>query len=114
MAKEKRQQQLPQTTRERQRIEKLAATLQQESSTLKIIYLNSNLNFARVNSAYVKGPGHTVDELIGQNHFDIFPNKENQAIFEIVRVPLSSLPYLWHIADLLKISGGISKNKWHR
>ena len=104
MAKEKRQQQLPQATRERQQIEKLAETLQQESSTLKIImentvanlaYLNSNLNFARVNSAYVKGPGHTVDELIGQNHFDIVPNKENQAIFEIVRVPLSSLPYLW-------------------
>jgi len=94
MSKEKRQQQLPQATRQRQHTETLAKALKREKDALEVImentgahlaYLDPDFNFARVNSAYVKGSGYTIDELIGRNHFDLFPNKENQAIFEMVR-----------------------------
>jgi PAS domain S-box-containing protein len=94
MSKEKRQQQLPQATRQRQHTETLAKALKRERDALEVImentgahlaYLDPDFNFARVNSAYAKGSGYTIDELIGRNHFDLFPNKENQAIFEMVR-----------------------------
>jgi PAS domain S-box-containing protein len=38
-----------------------------------------------VNAAYAEGSGHSKEKLIGHNHFDLFPNPENQAIFEGVR-----------------------------
>lgn len=34
---------------------------------------------------YARGAGYSVKELIGKNHFVLFPNAENQAIFERVR-----------------------------
>ena len=104
MAKEKRQQKLSQTTRERQRIETLVKAPKRERGALEVImentgaylaYLNSNFNFDRINFAYTRDSGHTLNMLIGPNHFSLFHDTENQAIFEIVRVPLSSLPYLW-------------------
>ena len=51
----------------------------------QIAYLDPDLNFVRVNSAYEKGCGYTKEELIGRNHFELFPYEENQAIFERVR-----------------------------
>jgi PAS domain S-box-containing protein len=39
----------------------------------------------RVNAAYARGSGYSVEELIGAKHFDLFPHAENQAIFERVR-----------------------------
>jgi PAS domain S-box-containing protein len=48
-------------------------------------YLDPDFNFLRVNAAYVNGCGHTEAELIGRNHFDLFPDAENQAIFARVR-----------------------------
>jgi two-component system cell cycle sensor histidine kinase PleC len=74
--------------------ENLAVNLKKERDTLQIImentgtqlaYLDSNFNFIRVNSAYADGSGRKKEELIGKNHFDLFPNPENQAIFERVR-----------------------------
>ena len=50
-----------------------------------ISYLDRDFRFLRVNQAYAKGSGHSVEELIGRKHFDLFPNQENQAIFERVR-----------------------------
>lgn len=38
-----------------------------------------------MNSTYAAGSGHAKEELIGRNHFDLFPDAENQAIFERVR-----------------------------
>jgi len=102
IAEEEREQLLIQVNSERQRIEKLAENLQQETSTLKIImenteaqlaYLDPDFRFIQVNSAYVKGSGHTIDELIGRKHFDLFPDEENKAIFEQVKDTGKSVEY---------------------
>jgi PAS domain S-box-containing protein len=37
------------------------------------------------NSTYAAGSGHSTDELIGRNHFELFPDVENEAIFKKVR-----------------------------
>ncbi len=74
--------------------ENLAGLLKKERDTLNIImentgthlaYLDSKFNFIRVNSAYANGSGHSKEELAGRNHFELFPNSENLAIFGKVR-----------------------------
>jgi len=94
MAAEEQPQQVRRNTRQRQQAEKLASALEEEKDAFEVImentgaqlaYLDPDFNFIRVNSAYAKGAGHTVKELIGRNHFDLFPNEENQAIFKKVR-----------------------------
>ncbi|MBI3948405.1 MAG: PAS domain-containing sensor histidine kinase [Armatimonadetes bacterium] len=50
----------------------------------QVAFLDRNLNFVRVNTAYVEGCGHTEEEMIGRNHFDLFPNQENEVIFRRV------------------------------
>ncbi|MFZ3063186.1 MAG: PAS domain S-box protein [Actinomycetota bacterium] len=75
-------------------LKKSEETLAQERDTLNVImentpahlaYLDRDFNFMLVNSTYAHGSGHTKDELIGRNHFELFPNEENQAIFGRVR-----------------------------
>jgi PAS domain S-box-containing protein len=56
-----------------------------ENTGTMLAYLDPEFNFVAVNSAYAKGSGHSAEELIGKNHFALFPNAENQAIFEKVR-----------------------------
>lgn len=56
-----------------------------ENTGTMMAYFDTEFNFVAVNSAYAKGAGHTIDELIGKNHFALFPSAENQAIFEKVR-----------------------------
>ncbi len=51
----------------------------------QIAYLDPQFNFVQVNDAYIQASGHTRQELIGHNHFALFPNAENQAIFDRVR-----------------------------
>jgi PAS domain S-box-containing protein len=89
-----REQLLAQLNEERRRIEEVALSLEREKDLLETImsntgaqlaYLDREFNFVRVNSAYAAGSGYTIDELIGRNHFDLFPDKENQVIFEKVR-----------------------------
>ncbi|MFO8051610.1 MAG: PAS domain S-box protein [Thermoplasmatota archaeon] len=76
---------------ERKRIEN---RIKMKKDTLEIImenirtgvaYLDREYNFLNVNSAYARESGHSKEELIGQNHFKLFPNKENEAIFNNVR-----------------------------
>jgi PAS domain S-box-containing protein len=89
-----REQLLAQLSGERERLKGMALDLEKERDLLQTImantgaqlaYLDREFNFVRVNSAYAAGSGRTIDELVGKNHFDLFPNKENQAIFEKVR-----------------------------
>jgi PAS domain S-box-containing protein len=91
---EQREQLLGQMADDRQSVEDLARSLEQERQLLETImektpaqlaYLDPEFNFVRVNAAYAEGSGHSKEELIGRNHFDLFPNAENQAIFEGVR-----------------------------
>ena len=93
-AEAEREQLLDQVVKEQQAYAELAAVLQAERDIMKTImentrtqlaYLDYDFNFIGVNAAYAAGSGHTVRELIGRNHFDLFPNEENQAIFERVR-----------------------------
>ena len=49
-----------------------------------IVYLDKDFNFIRVNEAYAKACGHKPEFFIGKNHFDLYPHKENEAIFKKV------------------------------
>jgi PAS domain S-box-containing protein len=78
----------------RKQMEDLTATLRSERNIMQVImentpthlaYLDPEFNFVGVNSTYVKGCGHSREELIGRNHFELFPDEENRAIFERVR-----------------------------
>ncbi len=56
-----------------------------ENTDAQLAYLDRDFNFVNVNSSYVNGSQHSREELLAANHFDIFPNIENQAIFERAR-----------------------------
>ena len=49
-----------------------------------IAHLDRNFNFVRVNETYARSGGHPPDFFVGKNHFDLYPNEENQAIFQLV------------------------------
>ncbi|MCM2466518.1 PAS domain S-box protein [Methanoculleus oceani] len=72
----------------------LAADLAEERDILRTVmeytdvhlaYLDAGFRFVRVNTAYAEGAGYAKEELLGRKHFDLFPNPENQAIFQRVR-----------------------------
>jgi PAS domain S-box-containing protein len=78
----------------RKQVEELAATLQRERNILygimgntraHLAYLDPEFNFVEVNATYAQGCGYSREALIGRNHFEVFPDAENQAIFERVR-----------------------------
>ena len=47
-------------------------------------YLTPDFDFIRVNRAYAEADGRSQGFFTGKNHFDLFPNDENQAIFRSV------------------------------
>jgi PAS domain S-box-containing protein len=49
-----------------------------------IAYLDADFNFIRVNTTYARSDGHEPEYYVGKNHFMLFPNEENQRIFEEV------------------------------
>ena len=92
--RQERERMLVQAQQDRQSMQDLAGILERERHTLQAImenthahlaYLDPDFYFVRVNSAYAQGSGYSKGELIGRNHFDLFPHAENQAIFERVR-----------------------------
>ena len=85
---------LEETQREHQKAAETAYLLEKERVTLdaimantsaQLVYLDRAFNFVKVNRAYCEASGYTEAELIGRNHFTLFPNEENRAIFEKVR-----------------------------
>jgi len=56
-----------------------------DRTDVSLAYLDRDFNFVWANTTYAAKCGHTREELIGRNHFDLFANEENQAIFEQVR-----------------------------
>jgi PAS domain S-box-containing protein len=89
-----REELVAQSIRDRDVLAELTADLEDERDLLttivdsvhaQIAYLDPEFNFVRVNAAYCRGSGHDKAELIGRNHFDLFPDDENQAVFEQVR-----------------------------
>lgn len=59
-----------------------------------LAYLDRDFNFVRVNKAYATACGYTPDELVGKNHFALYPHAENEAIFTNVRD--SGIPVEYH------------------
>jgi PAS domain S-box-containing protein len=79
--------------RSRQEVVRLAEDLQQERDKLQTImenthaqlaYLDADFTFVHVNTAYAEDAGYKKEELIGRNHFDLFPDAENESIFRQV------------------------------
>jgi len=56
-----------------------------EHTDIHLAFLDAEFRFIRVNTAYAEGSGYAKEELLGRRHFDLFPDPENQAIFERVR-----------------------------
>jgi len=51
----------------------------------QLVYLDRNFNFVHVNESYATGCRYRPEEMIGKNHFVLYPNAENEAIFARVR-----------------------------
>ncbi len=49
-----------------------------------LVILDAKFNFVRVNEAYAKACGRDVADFVGHNHFEFFPDAENEAIFRNV------------------------------
>lgn len=50
-----------------------------------LVYLDTHFNFVAVNSVYAETCHRTPEELIGENHFFLYPHEENEALFKRVR-----------------------------
>lgn len=50
-----------------------------------LVYLDRDFNFVRVNQTYAATCNYLPEEMIGKNHFALYPNGENEAIFSKVR-----------------------------
>jgi PAS domain S-box-containing protein len=59
-----------------------------------LAYLDRDFNFVRVNETYATGCGYRPEEMIGLNHFDLYPHEENEAIFKRVRD--TGIPAVYH------------------
>lgn len=49
-----------------------------------IAYMDKDFNFIRVNKAYAEANGQNPEYFINKNHFELFPNLENEIIFKNV------------------------------
>jgi len=64
------------------------------SIELKVAYMDRDFNFIRVNRAYAEGAGRPQEFFVGKNHFDLYPSRENEAIFrEVLR---TARPFFAH------------------
>ncbi len=57
----------------------------ENSPEANLVLLDRDFNFVSVNSTYAESCRVSKEELIGKNHFDLFPHEENEAIFRQVR-----------------------------
>lgn len=62
-----------------------------EHSITPLVILDSRFTFVRVNRAYAEACGRNVADFPGENHFELYPDEENQRIFE--EVVSSRKPY---------------------
>ncbi len=76
---------LKRTQHELEKERNILQTVMNGSKNFNLVYLDKDFNFVRVNEAYAKTCGYTPEEMIGQNHFDLYPHAENEVIFKKVR-----------------------------
>ena len=55
-----------------------------DSTQFCVVYLDREFNFIRVNQAYAKACGYPREYFLGKNHFHLYPQEENEAIFRRV------------------------------
>jgi diguanylate cyclase (GGDEF)-like protein len=65
------------------RIADFALDLERVFSTIHVAvaYLDCDFNFLHVNQAFAAADNRDPDSLVGKNHFELYPNAENEAIF---------------------------------
>ncbi|MBN1696433.1 MAG: PAS domain-containing protein [Spirochaetales bacterium] len=60
-----------------------------------IAYLSTDFTFIQVNDAYARAFNRSPDFFAGKNHFDLFPNEENKAVFShVVKSGVSYITYV--------------------
>ena len=100
LAEEKLQQQrrfLEELVEERTRdLRSVNELLERVFSTTHILvaYMDADFHFIRVNPAYAAADGHEPDFFVGRNHFELYPNGENESIFR--RVVETGQPHTVH------------------
>ena len=62
------------------------------STEFLIAYLDADFNFIRVNRAYAEADDRTPEFFVGKNHFALYPDPENEALFR--RVVETGEPYV--------------------
>lgn len=62
-----------------------------DTTDILIAYMDSQFNFIKVNRAYALADEREPEFFVGRNHFDLYPNKENEEIFN--RVVKTKEPY---------------------
>ena len=55
------------------------------ATDVMLVYLDRDFNFLWVNPAYAETCRMKPEEMVGKNHFALYPNEENEAIFRRVR-----------------------------
>lgn len=55
-----------------------------QGTDVLLCYLDTDFNFVMVNPAYASSCRKTPEEMVGKNHFALFPHPENEAIFRKV------------------------------
>ncbi|MBD3215973.1 MAG: PAS domain-containing protein, partial [Candidatus Lokiarchaeota archaeon] len=55
-----------------------------DNTPVLLALMDNKFNFIRVNEAYAKADQKPIDFFHGKNHFDLYPNKENEDIFQRV------------------------------
>ncbi len=53
-----------------------------DNTHIAIAYLDPKFNFLRVNRSYAEADERDISFFLGKNHFDLFPNTENEEIFQ--------------------------------
>jgi PAS domain S-box-containing protein len=69
-------------TKQKKTDQNLTAIL--DHTHILVAYLDAEFNFIRVNRAYAKADDKDESFFPGRNHFDLYPNEENEAIFRNV------------------------------
>ncbi|MDH5657258.1 MAG: PAS domain S-box protein, partial [Spirochaetia bacterium] len=63
-----------------------------DTTPVMIAYLDTEMNFVRVNRTYAEADHKKPEDLAGKNHFELFPNEENEKIFR--NVVNTGVPYI--------------------
>jgi PAS domain S-box-containing protein len=84
-----------------------------DSIYLNVAYMDRDFNFIRVNRAYANAEGKEPESFVGKNHFELYPNKENAAVFrEVVHIGQPCFFYEKSFGYAPKPGGGDSYWDW--